>query len=230
MPEEENTNLYNHQELPSAFDLFTPSSEAVRRNLGSFIGVMALPSLYMVVAAVVLAAINNDRPPLVATIILYTIGGLLGLLLLPANPYLQLYAAKGETCNFIPTVKKSLQFFWRILGLYIVVGLVILGGFLLFIVPGVIMVRRYYLSPYFLIDRNLSIGQAMRQSAEATGDHTGAIWGIIGVQILLEFASLIPLIGSLVALALEVLYACAPALRYLQFTRQPSPLGQTPVE
>jgi hypothetical protein len=59
----------------------------------------------------------------------------------------------------------------------------------------------------------------MKQSAAATKPFSGAIWGIIGVYILLSLPGFIPLIGGLVSIALTTLYSVAPALRYYELSK-----------
>lgn len=71
------------------------------------------------------------------------------------------------------------------------------------------------LAPYYLIDRDLGPIQALKQSMADYKKYRGT-WGVIGVLVLFELPSLIPFIGWIATLVLEVMYACAPALRYFQ--------------
>lgn len=108
---------------------------------------------------------------------------------------------------------------WRLVGLYIVMGLVIGVGFLLLIVPGLIMLRRYFLAPYVMLDKNTGIREAMDKSAELTKLNTGAIWGVLGVMLLFGLVNIIPIIGGLASFVLGGLYSLAPAMRYHQLKR-----------
>lgn len=108
---------------------------------------------------------------------------------------------------------------WRMLGLYLVMGLVILLGFILLIVPGFFMLRRYLLAPYVMLDKKCGIREAMDQSAKLSLINTRSVWGIIGVMILISFISILPLIGGLLSFVLGMLYAVAPALRYQQLKK-----------
>lgn len=130
----------------------------------------------------------------------------------------QLDAAEGKTPlfdNLWATVK---ELGWRMLGLYIVATLVIVVGFILLIIPGVFMVKRYFLSPYVMLDQKVGIREAMNKSA-AMSPSLGAIWGIVLVGILFGLIAIIPLIGWLVSFALTMLYSVAPALRYQELKR-----------
>ena len=200
--------------LPSAFDLFRPSWEAVRRNLNSFLWLVLLPSLLAGTGSLLTRGFHKQHAA--GGQLLSFIGVIYSLVVLAAVPLLSLLAARGHTVQPEVVFKSSWHFFWRLLGLYIVTAMVVLVGLLLLIIPGIIMIRRYYLAPYFLIDQDLEIVEAMRQSAAATKGHSGALWGVIGVQILLGLIGVIPAIGSIVVVFFELPYACAPAIRYLQ--------------
>jgi len=90
---------------------------------------------------------------------------------------------------------------------------------LLLIVPGVIAIRRYFLAPYLMLDKDLSIREAMKQSAALSKPYSGSIWGIIGVIVLLSLPSIIPVIGWAVSFVLMLLYSVAPALRYQELKK-----------
>lgn len=207
--------------LLGAFELFTPSQKAVMLNLTSFVIIVLLPGLLYAVANTAnrkhatwweTYTRTPGTHPVMGSI--WLLAFVLSIITLGAQPYLELMSIRGKTIATMDAIKRGLHFFWRLLGLYIVTGLLIAVGFVLFIVPGVIFARRYFLASYFLVDKDLGIGEAMHQSAAATKGLTGAVWGVIGVMVLLSFASIIPLIGVFIAAILQLLYSCAAALRY----------------
>lgn len=87
-------------------------------------------------------------------------------------------------------------------------------GFLFLIVPGVILLWRLFFAPYILVDKNVSIGDALNQSWAMTRGYAWPIYSIILFGVLLGVTSLTPWIGAAIALALSMLYSVAPALRY----------------
>ena len=105
------------------------------------------------------------------------------------------------------------QFALRLVGLGLCAGVLILLGLLLFIVPGIFMYKRYILAPYYLIDKNLGVFEAMRQSTADSKEFSDPIWGLVGVTSLLAFVGLLPLIGFLTSIG-QLLYCFAPAKRY----------------
>ena len=202
--------------LPSAFSLFPPSSQLVRKNLVSFVILILLPGAYLAVLQLALNPKTVDKH--IATWLgPFVIFGLFSLVTFAAKPLLELRVVQGQRLQFLQAVKGSFHYYWRLLGLYIVFGFLLFIGILLFIVPGLIVYRRYALAAYFLIDRDISIGEAMNQSAAITKGYSSAIWGIVGVQILLSISSWIPFIGYFIGVFFGMLYSCAGALRYEQF-------------
>lgn len=208
-------------QLPSALSLFTPSQRLVNTRLSSFVWFLLIPSFL-----IALLDLNNNIQLIVGDAVVWLFGLLAIVLLyelLVFAPllYLELRLAQGKQLGPKQAFRESLHYFWRLVGLYISVGFLVVVGLLLLIVPGIIMIRRYFLAGFFLIDNNLGIGEAMRQSAAATKGRAGAVWGVIGVQILLTLPGIVPIVGSFVGAVLTMLYACAPAMRYEQIKALP---------
>jgi uncharacterized membrane protein len=215
--------------LPSAFTLFKKSSKLVQDNIGLFALVNALSILSAVVAIANRPGANDASWAGSGAFNLpgYAIAGVVGFGFLVVIVFLVLSAflaamaailqydvAQGKKPTFDSLVSTAKNYWLRLLGLNILVGLMIVVGLFLFIVPGLIVLRRYYLSQYYLIDKDLSISDALKQSADMSKPFSGAIWGLIGVTFLLGLSGAIPVIGSLISVILGILYSVAPALRY----------------
>lgn len=223
--------------LTGAFDLFPKSYEIVRNNLGVFAFLFLFP--FLVGAGNGVWTIDNERHlDSDGQVFLNIVGngslpwyvwggfGVAFLFTLTVAVILQimrhaaeLEGSKGKVLRlghlWEITKKKGLQMF----GLYILVGLAIVIGLILLIIPGLIMIRRYFLSPYVLLDNNVSVWVAMEKSAAMSKPHSGSIWRIIGVKFLISLFGIIPLIGWLISFALSVSYTVAPALRYQELKK-----------
>lgn len=70
-----------------------------------------------------------------------------------------------------------------------------------------------------MLDRKVSIGEAMTQSAAMSKPYSGSIWGVIGVMFLISFVGVIPFVGWLISFVLGMFYAVAPALRYQELKK-----------
>ncbi|MBP7767400.1 hypothetical protein KA068_02680 [Candidatus Saccharibacteria bacterium] len=126
-----------------------------------------------------------------------------------------LWSSQGKKFTTSELWSGGIKFLPRLLGLSVLVGIVVLLGFILFIIPGIFMIKRYYLSVYYLIDQDLSVTDAMSASAKVS-KQPGAVWGLLGVTLLLSFTQVIPAIGGIVSFVLGAMYAAAPAIRYNQ--------------
>ena len=129
--------------------------------------------------------------------------------------YLKYQSAKGVKMSFKETLDGCWPFFWRMLGLTLLRGLIIIVDFILLIVPGLFMWKRYMLAPYYLMDKNLGIRESLRRSAADSKPYANAIWGLIGVYVLIWLIGILPVIGY-ASTIISILYCCAQALRYLQ--------------
>lgn len=205
----------------SAFELFKTSKELVLKNPLPFFVIVFLPAFLPRIGDVINGGSTSPFGNFLNTSsgqgnpnILHFLGWLLSVVLIPAGFYLEIQAVKGKKPDTTQTINDSTGYFWRLLGLFLVMSVIIVAGLIALIVPGIIFIQRYFLAPYFLVDKNMGIKAALSASAAASKGNAGAIWGVIGVMILLSMFAIIPLVGGVVALGLTTLYACASALRY----------------
>ena len=95
-----------------------------------------------------------------------------------------------------------------------------MGGLILFIVPGIIAIGRLFFAPYHLIEKDLSVPEALQASNEQAKKHGTEVWKAIGVVILLSFVAsvfdAIPIIGALISAVVYVIVSVVPPLRYQQ--------------
>jgi hypothetical protein len=188
--------------FPGAFELFRPSWQALKLNLITFLELILLPILVSL-----LSFVGGHNGNWTFSILSYVVTILTG----PALILTQLKSVAGKQIDFLPAIRESLPYVWRYLLLLLCIGFVTLVGLVLLIIPGLFMIKRYLLSPYYLMDRDVKVFEAMRLSAADSKRFGMAIWGILGVYLLLAVLSLV-LIGYI----LFYVYLCAPAIRYRQ--------------
>ncbi len=126
--------------------------------------------------------------------------------------------------------RHGIRFLPRLFGLAILTGIAVGVGLLLLIIPGIIAFRRYILAPYFLVDNDIGIREAMQLSAATTKPVKGYVWSTLAV--LLVFATFswllenhIPVYGGVVAVLITGLYIFIPALRYKEIAWRRSALA-----
>lgn len=205
------------------FALFEPSIKAIWLNIWTnVLLIVAAFAIVLIPALLTGAALSirdktgttGESPLLIilATLIII-LAVVASIVLFSAFIPLGLRSVRGKIVSFNEAVELGKHYAWRLCLLALASGAIILIGFLLFIIPGLFMLRRYYLAPYFLVDRDLGVFEAMTQSAEASKKHSGPIWGLIGVMLLLSILGIIPVIGFFFGI-LSLLYSFAPAKRY----------------
>jgi uncharacterized membrane protein len=221
-----------HKQPESSFALFTKSKEMVQRNLKLFIIVYLLPLFLTILDMGSKQRMNEKKQLFEASnpfvnfptsaivsiiglgVILLIVGLVLAVLYQAFITSLEFEAAKGKTVKAAHIWDMTKKYALRLLGFGIVYGLMIVLGIALLIVPGLIVIRRYFLTPYAIIDKDMSIGDAMRYSADISKPHSGYVWGVIGVLILISLVGIVPVVGGLLSLVLGMFYSVAPALRY----------------
>lgn len=220
----------NKPELTGAFDLFPKSYAIVTKNWKIFGLLYILPLLSVFPefnnnnsAASLNPFANFSDGSIVAAItlgvLLFVVFVVLSIINQGLLYVLELQTSMGKNPTFSDVWARAKGKLWRFVGLSLIVGLTIAAGLLLFIIPGLIFIRRYILSAYYMFDKNLSISDAMKQSSKDSKPYAIHIWSIIGVMILLSLIAVVPVIGGLLSLVLVALYSVAPAIRYQELKK-----------
>jgi hypothetical protein len=111
-------------------------------------------------------------------------------------------AARGERPDF-GIVFSGADRMFSMLGVYILLGLAVGLGFILLIVPGVILLFGFYLATYFCVDQKASPVDALKQSWEAMKGEKLKIFLFFLVVALMFFVGLLACgVGVLVAMAI----------------------------
>jgi hypothetical protein len=126
----------------------------------------------------------------------------------------QLEATEGKPLDFIRLWRDTKPMFIQMFGLYAVMGLYIVIGLALFIIPGLIFLRRYILAPYVMLDSRCDIKTAMERSDEITKPYAGYIFGMVFIMFLIGLLNALLGIGWMIAFFLGMFYSAVPALRY----------------
>jgi len=215
-----------------SFSLFTKSKDLVLANINTYVVIFLVPFLFGLFSNIrnrhtsLFMRTGNTAPTFDFSAMTLGLGVVVGLVLLVIYVYviiaayaLNLESAKGKkptVSELMPLVQK---YGVRFIGLAIATTFMIFIGFIALIVPGFIFIRRYFLAPYVMIDQDLSIGAAMKESARISKPHSGSVWGLVGVTLVLSLPSIVPVFGWVVSFALTSLYAVAPALRYQELKK-----------
>jgi hypothetical protein len=230
--------------ITPSFELFGKSKDIILKNIWIFGPLYILPTIFMIHSWIWTPekpgqaqhwwySFDNFGPgasaspvPLFSGYTLLGFSLLWGLLVLVGGAIVQIMSqaaqlegAEGKIVNFHSIWKITKELGWRMVGLYIAIILALVVGFILFIIPFFIFLRRYFLAPYVMLDKKVGIQEAMSRSAAMSKPHSGSVWGVIGVIFLIGLAGIIPFVGWLVSFVLGFLYSVAPALRYQELKK-----------
>lgn len=209
-------------DLPGAFDLLRPSISALKTNIWAVMLLVFIPISILTAVAVGSLAAGGEATAVSPASVNFTIIsiGLLTMatfiILMPAYMHIQLKSAKGIKTTVGDATSVGVRYLPRYIGLSILVGVMLIIGFLLLIIPSFIVLRRYFLAAYYLVDQDLSIREAMSRSAESSRSYSWRIYDIMAVNMLFSLIGILPVIGQLVGGILQLLYSFAPAVRYHQ--------------
>lgn len=215
---------------PDAFQLFEPSANLILKNFNEFVWLIGVPFVLTILSVLQRLTyhparghlFDSSRPGLILSLLTIIVG----LLVSPGIIVLELALIRGKSMHAGEAFRKGLHYFWKLLGLAIVLTIALSFALLLLIVPFIILLPRVILAPYYLIDQDMSIFGALRASNDFYKKYHG-VWGIIGVSILVYLPSIIPLIGSVISTCLNFLYQPAFVFRYVHYTRLEA--GESPI-
>jgi membrane-anchored glycerophosphoryl diester phosphodiesterase (GDPDase) len=221
MPKKNAHRNASSETLPDAFSLFRPSWNALRVNLSTFALLLLFPVGMMLLTALTWeGVVQGDKIVLgIAPILSFLAAIVVSLVTTAILVSLELKSVENEHVGFDAALRFGLPYLPRLIGLFVVSGLIMLVGFLLLIIPGFFAIQRLLLAPYFLVDKNTGVKEAIRLSWRASKKHSSAMWGIAGIIVAINIVSLLPTIGWFIGMVLTILYLCAPAVRYLQIKR-----------
>ncbi len=219
------TKTTTPQQLTPSWSLVRPSLSLVRKYIVPVLYLSALPGL---LATLGLELVDNFKATgghLAIGSILLIMGLAWSIVCIPAYYRLQLAATAQEEVDTVLLVRQNLHFVPRLIGFYIIYSILVCLCLLLLVVPGLIVLRRYFLTPYYLIDKNLSVEEAMRRSTDQTKPVKGYVWGLLGVTLVFSIVSALvngqlgP-IGILISVILSYVYSFAPVLRYAEIAKR----------
>ncbi len=192
-------------EWPGGFGIYNQSKEIVMKNLATFA---------LLVFGSSAAAFFLGFFPFIGDLISLVIQ----MVAMVAIILVSFAGIKGEKLSFEDSIKASFSMTAvKVLLLTLLMGLILVGSFLALIVPFFIVLPRIALAPYLLVAQNLGIRESLRKSWDITKDHSGKVWGVIGVSLLFGILCIV-----LIGIYFSFMYTVAFAILTTYLLKQPA--------
>jgi hypothetical protein len=142
-------------------------------------------------------ASNSHMPAGVAiAIIIFVMLLMIGIIIIStlyrgAVAYVTVKTIEGQRVTFKEGIGAAWKRFWTILYVQVIVGLKVLGGLILFIVPGIRAALRYQMALLPVFQDNKNGKEAMQEMKVLTKSHLIEVFGMVVA------AGIIPILGSL---------------------------------
>lgn len=215
--------------LTSSIDFIRPSLQLLKDNIWPFLYLFFVPNLIATVGIVLAINIDMAANSLIwddrtkVGLMLFGTGLLWSLATYPGVIIAQMQAIHGKEPTAFDCFKQGLKYIFPMLWLNVLRSTAVFFGILALIVPGLFIIRSFYLAEYYLIDRKLGAMESLKTSRAESLPNAGYIWGTIGIVMLFGVFSNavvnIPVAGYVLAQAIALLYIFGPALRYQEITQ-----------
>ncbi len=122
------------------------------------------------------------------------------------------------------------KYYWIYLATTILMSLIVVGGMILLIIPGIIFALMFQFATYLVVDRGLTPLEALKQSKRITDGHKWTLLllalAVIGINLLGLIALIVGLLVSIPVTALAMVHA----YRTLEHTaNEVAPASSTPI-
>lgn len=191
---------------PRAFGVYKPSRDAVRKNLSAVILLIVGNIAIVYILGILFQAIFGKT---LGVVLSDLVTWVIDAFLISAQVYVYISGVRGKRVEVGEALKSAQPLWWRMFLLQLLVGLTVLGGFILLFVPGIIFALKLSLASYYLVDKNCGVMEAYKSSWEATKGNLGKIWGLVGVNILFILLCIV-----LVGIYFSIMYGASFALLY----------------
>ena len=224
--------------LTSAIDLFGKSYNLVRKNLNTYALVYAVPAAMYIAGTIQL--LDNNQPEewdwtsvfgfsLLGPDSSFEVGSAILAIVLLIASIISYFLATILNLRVAQVQKPTFRSLWnefknnwlwaKLMGLGILTILILVVGFVLLIIPGIILLWRLFLAPYILVDKKTDVMSALSDSWNMTKGYAWPIYSILLFSFVLSLTAIFPIVGGLMAFVLGTAYAVAPALRYQEIKK-----------
>ena len=211
--------------VSNTFKLIGDSWEALKLNMRTFIFAALVPLIAIGISIpFVLTPFfthNTGRSASISlAVVVLVLVAIVGCIFLPVITLTQLASAKSKKLSIDEAFNQSKKFVFRYLCLIILIGLSVIIGSILLIIPGLLVAFFLSMATYILIDKNIGVMDAIKQSYKLVRANWMIVLALFVVNIVVSGVSYVPFIGWLAGFVLAIAYFCLPAIVYVKISRK----------
>jgi hypothetical protein len=153
------------------WDFFASSWRTFGRNWATFPMLVAISTFtpkILALAVKALAVSGLDVPLSLISMIAWIASGAVWMFSTMALTMAAYQSSEGDVVSVWESYARSAGFFWRYLWTVILLFLIVCGGLLLLILPGILWALHYFLAPHAVIIEGVGGRQALRRSMSLT--------------------------------------------------------------
>lgn len=198
--------------------MIQPSANALGVNIGTLIKLWLLllsPVLLIIPALIFSYALKMNAVGLALGAVAVIALLIISVLSIPATTIVMLASAKNQKIGLRSVLAQGRKYILRLIGLGILTILAVIGGIILFVIPGLIFMAWFSLASYVLVSEDLGVVASMKRSRALV---RGRVWEIWSLMSLANAANAVPFIGSIISFVLGILLMPSMAIKYLQLS------------
>ncbi|RLF35240.1 MAG: hypothetical protein DRM99_05030 [Thermoplasmata archaeon] len=169
-----------------------------RSNLGFFIGLLIVVGMIYFIPDFIAELLKKDAP--VLSFIVDVVSWILGIIVQMGLIKIALRFCDNKRAK-LADLFSCLPLFFKYLFGSILYHLIVLGGTILLIIPGIIWAIKFQFFDYFIIDKGLGPIEALKESSAIT---RGAKWDLFFFNLLLGFINFLGALCLLIGLFVTV--------------------------
>ncbi len=219
--------------LGTLFKAITPSFEALRLNIWTFVLLAVVPigilMLSLFTSLTIAFATDSSAFGNVLAFIIALVALVVILVFAPAIVQTQIASVKGQKVEFSEAFNKAKPFVLRFVGLGLLATLIVGIGLILFIVPGLLAFFFLSYAAYVLVDKNTGIVDALKASYELAKEYWKVTLGLFIVNAAVTAVGYFPLIGGIASFVLSIAYFCLGAMVYVAIAGKKTAVAEAEV-
>lgn len=168
-----------------------------KQRFGFFVALLLATTIISRIPAVIGAQLPENSPP---ALLLFLIFAVLNVIISWGIIKISLLEARGVNASwssFLGTARDYWQFFL----VSLVYTLIVLAGFILLIIPGIIWSIKYQYMIYLVIDKNMGIRESMKLSAAMTD---GVKWDLLAFEFITGIINVLGFFALIIGLLMTV--------------------------